>query len=436
VTKLRMIITLPLLMATTACENVMQHAMRAVAPFERSEPLTGDARLGLVDLATALDPRGYRGQFRSPQFTPVTAAVALGPAAVAPAASDLDRAFAAFHITGWYGDIGSEQQRRNQVQERLIAASNFQCSVFETAINEMQSGGNLLLGLLTTGTAGAGAIFTGASTIRVLSGTAAVLSGARAEFNEDLFYKLTAGVLIKAIETKRRDLLADIRQRENLPPDKYPVEAAVADVVEYNGACSLVSALSQASEAVTVADDPGLRRLSKIFKAAGIKSPFAGSFDAIDATVIASPTGPVPFSAPIVIPSGELAKQAIAIKVAADALTGRIAALKPMLPPVKAAKVDPIAKDAAAAVSAWAAKQAALKPKADSATADYYDKLKAVQTAPTSDAANAAATVLAATNAVNTALVAEIDAAAQATLAGIAAANSALDALALNPIAP
>jgi len=89
------------------------------------------------------------------------------------------------------------KQRRNAIQEGIIAASNQRCGEYKKLLKALDSRANFVLGSLTTAIAGAGAIFTPASTVRALSGIASIVSGVRSEFNEDYFANQTIQVLRK-----------------------------------------------------------------------------------------------------------------------------------------------------------------------------------------------------------------------------------------------
>jgi hypothetical protein len=214
-----------------------------------------------VDLIEALDPHRYGLEEK------------LGGAPTKQQLNESDKlelAFAGFYSPRYAR--GSQEQRRSELQDRLIASSNQACAEFKRHLHSFQSQTNFLLGSLTTAVAGAGAIVTPANTARLLSGTGAVFSGVRAEFNEDFFVKLTAGVITKAVDNRRTEILRDIQDRRAQPITQYTVQRAVADAIYYNDVCSLIEGLQIASTAVTIAEDPGLKRLSKVLKESGFKS--------------------------------------------------------------------------------------------------------------------------------------------------------------------
>jgi hypothetical protein len=118
---------------------------------------------------------------------------------------------------------------------------------------------NFALGLATTLSAGMGAIFTAADTVRALSGTAAILSGTRAEFNEVYFSKQTIQVLTEALEVKRRKVYAEIKKGQRRNIDDYTIQAAIKDAVTYHANCSLIAGLEQAAISVQREENPGIK---------------------------------------------------------------------------------------------------------------------------------------------------------------------------------
>lgn len=171
----------------------------------------------------------------------------------------------------FYADPVDLSARRNRVQARLLAASDSACGEFEQKMNFLQANTNMIAGVLTTATAGAGAIVTNEVTARVLSGVGAVIAGSRAEFNADFFYREAVPVVVKAINADRRDFRDNIIALHRAEPiSDYTLWDAIADAFRYNQKCSLVSGLSHLETAVTLADNPGLDTLNRALIKSGI----------------------------------------------------------------------------------------------------------------------------------------------------------------------
>jgi hypothetical protein len=181
----------------------------------------------------------------------------------------LETAFYAFdHAPGMSQE---PDERRNRVLQRLIGASDMNCGIFTQRIYRIQATGNFGLGSLSTLLGGAGAIVTNVDSARLLSGASAAATGLRAELNEDYFRKQWIEALVKAIETRRNKLRTEIAERSGKSIKEYNVQAAVADAIRYNDACSLVSALAEVNQALAIADDPaGLRAFRDAYQRSGL----------------------------------------------------------------------------------------------------------------------------------------------------------------------
>lgn len=190
-------------------------------------------------------------------------------------------------------DAVSQQRRRNEIQERLIAASNSACREFTQHLNTYQAYTNFFLGTAAVGTGAAGAIVTAVVAARALAGVTGALAGTRAEFNSDIFAKQIVTTIVQAIDKSRQAYLVKLRGSEvesaveqatsvsaaenagrkqsaegpgateiagkqSLPVEKYPVEAAIADAIYYNDLCSLDKGLQTLTQSLEAAGNPGL----------------------------------------------------------------------------------------------------------------------------------------------------------------------------------
>lgn len=185
-----------------------------------------------------------------------------------PEIKDWDAAFAAFNkkadsLSG-SDKIDQQKRLRNEVQDRIVAASNQRCGQYKNFLKQFDSETNTILGGLATAVGGAGAIFTHANTARALSGVAAIFSGWRAEVSADFFNNLTIQVVTKGIEARRKEIhdqmLAD---RKDSDLSQYSVQRAVGDAAVYHYNCSLIAGLEQASQSIERAENPGLTNINK-----------------------------------------------------------------------------------------------------------------------------------------------------------------------------
>lgn len=195
-----------------------------------------------IDLVKLLQSAGAQGG-QSQSSNPIT----------------IDDAFRAFYSTT-SADI---ELSRNRVQERILASSAQRCSAYTRFLKQFESEVGFSLGAIATALAGVGAIFTPATTVRALSGAAAITSGVNAEFSEKLFARLTIQVITKAIDARRSEIYKGIAGKQDKSIKEYPVEAAVKDALYYHGACSLLAGLEEAAASIERASSPGLDDMNK-----------------------------------------------------------------------------------------------------------------------------------------------------------------------------
>lgn len=155
---------------------------------------------------------------------------------------------------------------RSQIQDRLIAASEQRCNLYETYLKRLSTINNGIFGILTTSLGGAGAIVKGESTARLLSGLAGISSGARAELNQAIFESVATSVIIPAMRIRRKEIRTAIRSRRGESLASYTVEAAVGDAIRYHGSCSMDSGIGQAQRSLESFEDIGVDRLSNILR--------------------------------------------------------------------------------------------------------------------------------------------------------------------------
>ena len=160
----------------------------------------------------------------------------------------------------------AQRLRRNQIQERIIAASNQRCSDYKKLLKSLDSETNFGLGSLTTILGGVGAIVTNVDTVRSLAGAAGITSGVQAQFNQDYFANLTIQVLTNGFESKRREIYNDIKTSQALNVDNYNIQAAVKDAISYHDNCSLNAGLVQVALAIPRAEGSQLKTVHKTVK--------------------------------------------------------------------------------------------------------------------------------------------------------------------------
>lgn len=156
---------------------------------------------------------------------------------------------------------------RNQIQDRLMWASESACGDYLRGVRKSFTSTNLNLGSATTFFGALGSVVASQGVSRVFSGTAGLLSGVRAEYN-DVYFSSQAFELvskaIRAVREKSHKTIMDGRAGKTIV--NYTLEAAIGDAMRYHGTCNVMAGLEEAADAVTRDRDPGLKRLSELLQ--------------------------------------------------------------------------------------------------------------------------------------------------------------------------
>lgn len=156
-----------------------------------------------------------------------------------------------------------DRRVRNEIIDALIAVSNRKCSDYSAYLKTHDGQANASLSILSILTGGLGGFVGGADAAKALSGSSAILSGSRAALNDTWFSNQTIHVLVSGFEKVRERESREIDNRKACPIDTYSTMAGVGDALRYHGACSLLTGLSEAAEAIDRADQPGLETMRR-----------------------------------------------------------------------------------------------------------------------------------------------------------------------------
>lgn len=152
-----------------------------------------------------------------------------------------------------------QRMERNRIQERILAVSEDRCNAYKRYLRYDQSMSDFWLGFGSTLAGGLGALSGTLPAAKTFAAFGGVLSGIKAEYNQDFYGNLFYSVITKAIDEQRKDAYRQIQtygQSKSLT--QYPVEAAIKDAILYDGTCSAVSAMEFAENAVQLVNDPGM----------------------------------------------------------------------------------------------------------------------------------------------------------------------------------
>lgn len=138
---------------------------------------------------------------------------------------------------------------RNDMQDRILAASNQRCGYYLREIVSAKSQTQMGWGSLALLLSGAAAVTTPASAAQILSAGAAVSTGVNSLYNEAYFNNLAVNVISSGITKHREGILVQITKLRQLSLADYPVNRAVADAIRYHSACNIISGLETAAAA-------------------------------------------------------------------------------------------------------------------------------------------------------------------------------------------
>ena len=161
-------------------------------------------------------------------------------------------------------DRSRAERARNQIQERMLAASEQRCADFKMYLQRTQAVANFASGSLTSLFAAAGAITKSIEGAKTFAGLSGLSSAVGAEYSQAYFASLAAHVIISGIDRQRARIYEQIyASGQSQPIDKYTLQAAIRDAFRFHGSCALTSGLIEAQDAIRVADNPGMDALSR-----------------------------------------------------------------------------------------------------------------------------------------------------------------------------
>lgn len=176
----------------------------------------------------------------------------------------LEQALHAFHLPE-YAELGSPRERRNRIQDRLLAASEARCNAYKQYLKDFETHWETSLGIMGTILGAAGAIATGDLNTRAFAGLAAMATGTRAELRQGVFRNLASYVVVPGIDRRRAEVLKEIHILRAQPIADYTVQAAIHDAAKYHGACALDVGLDAARDSIQLVDNPGFVQLTRSY---------------------------------------------------------------------------------------------------------------------------------------------------------------------------
>lgn len=152
---------------------------------------------------------------------------------------------------------------RNDLQERLVAASNQRCGAYIRTIVSSKSQTQMGWTGLSILLSGAAAVVPHAATAQALAAGSTASTGLLSTYNEAYFNNLTVTVVSAGIAKQRDSILASMAALKTKPLSDYPVNAAVADALAYHAACNIVTGMEAAAKATSSASTAAFAPLSR-----------------------------------------------------------------------------------------------------------------------------------------------------------------------------
>lgn len=143
--------------------------------------------------------------------------------------------------------------RRNELQSRLIMASNQRCGLYLREITAAKAQTNMAWGGLSLLLTGASTVVTHVPTVKALAAGAGAATATNALYDQSYFNNLAVGVISAGIIKQREGILIQISNKSTKGLVEYPVSRAVADALQYHSACNVISGLETAAVATKLA---------------------------------------------------------------------------------------------------------------------------------------------------------------------------------------
>ena len=139
---------------------------------------------------------------------------------------------------------------RDRIIGRIVAHVEVNYKAYEESLfynRALFDSGTDILGIAVTT---AGTISNGERVKSILAATATALTGTQLSISKNYFREKTTEILVTKMQASRDSVRAQITNNMILPVTKYPVEAALADLVDYYYAGTLQGALLALSQQV------------------------------------------------------------------------------------------------------------------------------------------------------------------------------------------
>ncbi len=155
-------------------------------------------------------------------------------------------------------------ETRNRLMDTLVKRSRLICEAHKASIVSNSATANFSFGSITSLLTGLGTIFTPASTVRALSGSAAIVNATRSEFNNVFYQNLLATAVVKSIELQRTKKFSELIVKRSDDVSVYSVDTMLSEIVQYHELCSFYSGLVSLTDAAARVVESSVELTSRI----------------------------------------------------------------------------------------------------------------------------------------------------------------------------
>ena len=140
--------------------------------------------------------------------------------------------------------------QRNLVIGDLIGISDTMCDTHIRTIYGNEASLNIITGTFTNAFSGAATVVGGEGSKSILSALAFFFNSERSLMNETVYKSVLVPAIVKKInesrQASRKNIFQKYETNKNEDYEKYPVNIALLDVIEYHQTCSFMSGLQKA----------------------------------------------------------------------------------------------------------------------------------------------------------------------------------------------
>lgn len=139
--------------------------------------------------------------------------------------------------------------RRNEMQNRIIAASNQRCGMYIRTLVSVKAQSNTIWGGMAALLSGAASVVTPASLAKSLAAGSTFSNATLNNYNEGYFNNLTVNIIASGITNKRKEIMNEITTKQKSNLVDYTPNMAIADAAAYHASCNILAGLEAAAMA-------------------------------------------------------------------------------------------------------------------------------------------------------------------------------------------